>query len=92
MEQVAFVSLKNEWEDLDSLLTASLASSSTYSFECHGPSDCLVQFGSSKPTDMAGIKLDANGMKLLSYTIGTDNIYVRGIGGISTLNIVKTSE
>ena len=91
MEQVAFVSLKNEWEDLDSLLTSSLTSAATYSFECHGSCECLIQFGTSKPTNMAGIKLDANGMKLLSYTIGTDDIYVRGIGGASTLNIVKTS-
>lgn len=92
MEQIAFVGLKDEWEDLDTLLTSSLTSTATYSFECHGSSDCLIQFGTTKPTDMGGIKLDKDAQKTLSYTIGSDSIYVRGIGGASSLNIVKTSE
>lgn len=91
MEQVEFVALKDEWEDLDDILSASLSSSESYNFECHGPTPCLVQFGTSKPTDMGGILLDKDGQKILSYTVGSDNIYVRGVGGSSSLNIVQTS-
>ena len=91
MEQEAFVSLKDEWEDLDDILSTSLTSAETYDFECHGPVACLVQFGTAKPTDMGGILLDKDGLKKLSYTIASDNIYVRGVGGTSSLNIVKTS-
>ena len=91
MEQIELVALKNEWEKLDDLLSASLTSAETYSLESHGPCDCLVQEGDTKPTDMGGIKLDKDGMKLLSYTVGTDDLWVRGVGGFSSLNITKTS-
>jgi len=92
MEQTDFVSLKDEWEDLDDLLTASLEDGETYNIECRGLSNALIQLATAKPTDMSGIMLDNNGQKVLTYTCASaDKVYVRAMGDCSSLNITKTS-
>ena len=93
MEQVEFIQITGEWTDIDDILTTSLTSSNSYQIECRGNSNALIQEASSKPgdDDFGGIMLDNGGQKTITYTVGSNTLYVKACGEYTSLNIVDVT-
>lgn len=90
MEQVAFVEVPEEWTDINDLLTSDLTSGNSYQIEARG-SNVLVQEAAAKPTDEGGVMLDENGTKTISYTVGTNDLWVKALGRYARVNIVDVT-
>lgn len=92
MEQVEYIEIPESWTDTDSLLTSSLSSGNTYQLEARGGA-VLIQEASSKPgdSDLGGVLLDGDGQKTIQYTVGSNNLYARGLSKGAHLNFVDVT-
>lgn len=91
MEQVAFITdVKDEWTDINDYLSSDLSSGNSYQIEARG-GKVLVQEASAKPTDEGGVMLDEEGKKTITYTVGTNDLWVKGTGRYAQLNIIDVT-
>ena len=90
MEQVAYVEVTQEWTDINDYLSSDLTSGNSYQIEARN-GNVLVQEASAKPTDDGGVMLDEAGQKTITYTVGTNDLWVKGCGRYGHLNIVDVT-